>query len=362
MADPDDAEQQHLSDRDQTTSDADQTGADLDQTLSERDQASSDRDQRAADRDQRLADSDRKGGAGDRVEQANVAQRGRSQSAEDRAQSTDARQEATDMRHANATRRDRAAADRDAAAAARDRLSASIDAELELLARQRDEDTWAGDLLPLDLAGRLAVHLKRAAETRDRAAAHRAAAAADREEAARDRELSARDREQAARELKRESTDHLTGTMGRRAGHVALQREVDRTARSGEPLVLAFVDVEGLKAINDTHGHPAGDEALRRVARCLMATLRSYDVVMRFGGDEFVCSLAGLDLAGARERFAEIRAELATPPGHAIGVGLAQREDHETLEALIARADAALLDARRAALEADGDRPGAGGG
>lgn len=340
MTDPSD-----LSDRDQTTAGDDQTRADLDQTLAERDQASSDRDQRAADRDQRLADREA-GAGGDGAEQAHVAQRGRSQSAEDRARSTDARQEATGLRHANATRRDRAAADRDAAASARDRLSASIDAELELLASERNATAWDDDPLPLDVARRLAVHLKRAAESRDRAAAHRAAAAADREEAARDREHSARDRAQAARELQRESTDHLTGAMGRRSGFAALQREIDRTTRSGEPLVLAFVDVNGLKAINDTHGHPAGDEALRRVARCLMATLRSYDVVMRFGGDEFVCSLAGQDVTGARERFAQISAELARPSGPAIAVGFAQREDHETLEALIARADAALLDTR----------------
>lgn len=334
-----------LSDRDQTTADADQTAADLDQTLAERDQVASDRDQRAADRDQRLADQNRDAERNDDVDPvpADVAQRGRSQSAEDRARSADARLESTALRHENAIRRDRAAEDRDAAAAARDRLSASLDAELELLARQRQTDADPR----IDVAPWLLDHLKRAAETRERAARHRATAAADRAEAARDRELSARDREEAAVELERESTDHLTGAMGRRSGLVALQREIDRTARSGEPLVLAFVDVNGLKAINDGNGHPAGDRALRTIARCLMDALRSYDVVMRFGGDEFVCSLAGQDLAGAKARFAQIGAELATPRGDAIAVGLAQREDHETLDALIARADAALIDARR---------------
>ncbi|HWH94332.1 MAG TPA: GGDEF domain-containing protein [Baekduia sp.] len=194
----------------------------------------------------------------------------------------------------------------------------------------------------------MAAQLKRAAHARNCAAAHRDAAALDREEAARDRDQSAHDREQAARELERESVDHLTGALGRRAGLIAIQRELDRTARSGEPIVVAFVDVDDLKAINDTQGHPAGDKALRGVARCIKGNLRSYDVVMRFGGDEFVCSLAGQDLEAIRARFERIAAELTDAPGsHRISVGLTQRQAHETLDELIARADEALLATRR---------------
>ncbi len=99
--------------------------------------------------------------------------------------------------------------------------------------------------------------------------------------------------------LARESIDHLTGALGRRAGRAAIQREMARATRFGETLVLIFVDVDGLKATNDDRGHLAGDSVLRATARCLTEGLRAYDVVMRFGGDEFVCTLSDQDADGA---------------------------------------------------------------
>ena len=83
---------------------------------------------------------------------------------------------------------------------------------------------------------------------------HREAAAADRERAAHDRRQAARDRAAAAEELALEGVDHLTGTLRRRAGLSAIQREIDRTRRTGERLVVAFIDVDGLKHVNDTRG------------------------------------------------------------------------------------------------------------
>ena len=95
----------------------------------------------------------------------------------------------------------------------------------------------------------------------------REAAAHDRELAAEDREQAAHDRSVAADELAAEGIDDLTGAMLRRVGLGAIQREMDRTQRSGEGLVVAYVDVDGLKAVNDTAGHMAGDALLTRRRR-----------------------------------------------------------------------------------------------
>jgi diguanylate cyclase (GGDEF)-like protein len=151
----------------------------------------------------------------------------------------------------------------------------------------------------------------------------------------------------AAEELAAEGIDDLTGTLLRRVGLRAMQREIDRTRRSGEGLAVAYVDVDGLKHVNDTGGHLAGDDLLTDVARSIMHHLRSYDVICRFGGDEFVCSLAGLDAAGAGGRFDEIRRSLSdASTGATISVGFAERGVEDTLEGLIARADAALISTR----------------
>jgi diguanylate cyclase (GGDEF)-like protein len=129
---------------------------------------------------------------------------------------------------------------------------------------------------------------------------------------------------------------------------IDLRREIDRARRSDGALTLAFVDVDGLKAINDAHGHAAGDRALRAVAAALLHGLRSYDLVVRPGGDEFLCGLPGTDLAAAQHRFDAVASTLAEQnPGTSVSIGLAELATRDTLEALIARADAALYDARR---------------
>ena len=153
----------------------------------------------------------------------------------------------------------------------------------------------------IEILLRAAGDRKRAAAARAQAAIQREAAARDRERAAEDRRLAARDRAAAAGELALEGADYLTGALRRRVGLAAIQRELDRTSRTGERLVVAFVDVDGLKAINDKRGHAAGDDRLRAVAQAIMQHLRSYDVIVRFGGDEFVCSLSGQDAGGARD-------------------------------------------------------------
>ena len=107
--------------------------------------------------------------------------------------------------------------------------------------------------------------------------------------------------------------------------------------------MLAFVDVNGLKEINDSRGHLAGDRVLREVVSTLRTKLRSYDLIVRFGGDEFLCAIPGVSLAEAEERLAAVNTVLTAFPAHAsVTTGLADLQADDSLEDLIARADSAL--------------------
>ncbi len=129
-----------------------------------------------------------------------------------------------------------------------------------------------------------------------------------------------------------------------------LGQEITRAHRRHGELVVAFVDVDGLKRVNDTRGHIAGDAMLLAVAECLSGCLRSYDLIMRYGGDEFVCVLPDADAETVRERFADVaRALAASPTGGSITVGFAALLETDSAEEMIRRADASLLDARLAA-------------
>jgi diguanylate cyclase (GGDEF)-like protein len=126
-----------------------------------------------------------------------------------------------------------------------------------------------------------------------------------------------------------------------------LERELERARRAGEGLVVAFVDVNGLKQVNDTLGHLAGDALLIAVADSLRACLRSYDLIMRFGGDEFVCALPNASLEQVRGRFGEVSRFLeACPAAGSITAGITELLDGDRAEDLIRRADVDLL-ARR---------------
>jgi diguanylate cyclase (GGDEF)-like protein len=108
------------------------------------------------------------------------------------------------------------------------------------------------------------------------------------------------------------------------------------------------IDADNLKALNDAGGHSAGDALLRDIATVLRANLRSYDPLVRTGGDEFVCTIAGFSLERSRGRLAEVSAALAqVQPGASISVGLAEMRDGDTLEALLERGDAALYQDKR---------------
>ena len=106
-------------------------------------------------------------------------------------------------------------------------------------------------------------------------------AAADRAAAARDREHAARERRAAATRLENAYRDDVTGVLSRGAGRDQLRQALARAHRSGEPLVVAFLDVDHLKRINDERGHAYGDRLLQEVGLALRQGLRSYDVLAR---------------------------------------------------------------------------------
>jgi diguanylate cyclase (GGDEF)-like protein len=221
-------------------------------------------------------------------------------------------------------------------------------------ARRRDESAQARDVVARRLeqefarsAGSAETARVHAAAVRARAATDRARAAADREEAAADREAAARDREQAKAELRRSQFDHLTGAFGRELGMIALDRELNRASHGSGRLVLAFVDVDGLKHVNDTEGHAAGDALLRDVVHAIQEHLRSYDPIGRVGGDEFVCALADTTVEEARRRFEGISATIEKlRPAAGISVGFAAMQPDETLAHLAARGDADLYEVK----------------
>lgn len=116
---------------------------------------------------------------------------------------------------------------------------------------------------------------------------------------------------------------------------------------------MAFLDIDGLKDINDRDGHEAGDRALRTVVATVRARLRSFDPLLRYGGDEFVAGMGGINLEEAEQRFKTIREVLKQDEGIGISVGIAVLGVGDTVDVLIARADAALYRARRDASGAD---------
>lgn len=152
--------------------------------------------------------------------------------------------------------------------------------------------------------------------------------------------------------------DELTGALRRGAGLAALQREIDRSRRlPGKGLVVIFTDIDGLKAVNDRDGHAAGDERLRNTVAALRERLRSYDLIVRYGGDEFLCVLTDSATAQAERTAASLCEHVLQRTGGTISVGIAELSATDTVDSLIERADAALYSGRRgraAALGATG--------
>ncbi|MFL6334080.1 MAG: diguanylate cyclase [Pyrinomonadaceae bacterium] len=148
-------------------------------------------------------------------------------------------------------------------------------------------------------------------------------------------------------------TDHLTGLANRRRFERQLEREVARTERYSRPFCLLLVDIDNFKDVNDTHGHDAGDEALRRVANVVQSGTRGIDTGARIGGDEFAIILPETDLTRGLEVAERLRTAIAAldfgPAGRitaSLGVAELPACAH-TNEELRAAADAALYEAKR---------------
>jgi diguanylate cyclase (GGDEF)-like protein len=149
-------------------------------------------------------------------------------------------------------------------------------------------------------------------------------------------------------------TDSLTGVLNRRGFIDVAERELDRARRYEHPLALAFVDVRGLKAVNDSEGHLAGDKLLKQVAVLLRESARVHDVVGRIGGDELAVLLAEQSTQGAVAMSERVRAQvpsrraavgLGTPWDVTIGTATFP-DDAETLDGLLAAADRRLYEQR----------------
>lgn len=284
--------------------------------------------------------------------------------AHDRDDCADRRDESGDERDMSAQRRDTLGDDRDHvldlldaeadrddnAASERDRVASSraghlgegqIDPQLPQMAaadraNSRHDRARAQQDRCASAAERDAARLDRSTSSTDRTAA-----LDDRTQSGHDRNTAQVSRSNAAVDRGIATFDDLTGAYRRGPGLVELEREMARSHRTGEPLTLVFVDVDGLKAVNDSLGHGAGDAVLVDVANTLAAHLRPYDVIVRFGGDEFLCLCQGLVETDADTRLALVNSELAHS-GRSISVGVANLRAHDTAASFTTRADQAL--------------------
>lgn len=152
-------------------------------------------------------------------------------------------------------------------------------------------------------------------------------------------------------------TDAMTGLLNRGAFMEALTRQLYRLERDPDDAALMYVDLDNFKAVNDTRGHQAGDEALLKLRDILVQQTRPTDLVCRLGGDEFAVFLNGANMEIAKnraEKFLEVSQELRSysasedkPLGMSVGIAVLERNTPEPLDELLARADSAMYDAKR---------------
>lgn len=153
-------------------------------------------------------------------------------------------------------------------------------------------------------------------------------------------------------------TDMLTGLPNRRAWQELLQRESAAARRSGEPLTVALLDLDGFKPYNDTHGHLAGDRLLMSMIAAWRSALRETDVLARWGGDEFALLLPACGVGEAQTLLERMRAACPQAP---FSVGLVESGGDSSPDELVALADERLYRAKRgrpsppATLRADAD-------
>jgi diguanylate cyclase (GGDEF)-like protein len=151
------------------------------------------------------------------------------------------------------------------------------------------------------------------------------------------------------------TTDTLTGLLNRRSIYQRIAEEMARHQRSGKPLGCLMLDVDHFKQVNDRYGHAAGDEVLRRVAAHLQETLRPYDAIGRFGGEEFLVILPETDqetLSGVAERLRAglpQKVQTGTPESPlpvTASFGITTYRPGEAIDPFLARADHGMYKAK----------------
>jgi diguanylate cyclase (GGDEF)-like protein len=149
--------------------------------------------------------------------------------------------------------------------------------------------------------------------------------------------------------------DPLTGLYNRRSGEQRLAEEISRSHRHARPLTVLLLDLNGLKAINDTFGHPAGDQMIKHFAELLQKAIRGSDVAVRMGGDEFLAMLPECKPAEVHLVLDRLKGKKTDFDGQTIDLefsaGWTDYIPGEAPEELLKRADAALYTNKRAAKE-----------
>ncbi len=149
--------------------------------------------------------------------------------------------------------------------------------------------------------------------------------------------------------------DQLTGALNRRGLDDALAREAARAERNRTPFCIALIDIDNFKAINDSYGHQVGDIVLVHLIAIIRETIRTHDLIGRYGGEEFLLLLPDSKINEAVTVMERLRRELAAKPIAwakqrllvTFSAGVAQRAAGESDEAFIQRADQALYEAKR---------------
>ncbi|MDQ2821541.1 MAG: GGDEF domain-containing protein [Pseudomonadota bacterium] len=165
---------------------------------------------------------------------------------------------------------------------------------------------------------------------------------------------SSRESDQLTAQLTRAATvDALTGVSNRRHGELLLEKEIKRARRYALPLAMISFDIDRFKDINDRYGHPCGDMALRTVAAAVLAVLRTTDMLVRAGGEEFQIIATHTSAIDGLKMAEKIRTTVASTPipgcdRLTISLGVAQLADQESGDGLTVRVNAAMARAKRA--------------